>query len=142
VGAGAGVSTCPRLQPAVPAVTAANFMTLYYHCFASGLQARLVFSAVARGQTFNVSCHVPVPASTTAVAGKPRRHHRRRRKRGGATTSAPESPARVRPLSLANTAAPSPPPTQALSPPPSPEIASPPAKKTRKRRNELELLRD
>ncbi len=142
MGAGAGVSTCPRQQPAVPAVTAADFTALYDHCIASGLKARLVFSAVAGGQSFTVSCHVPVPASTTAVAGKRRRRHRRRQKRGRAATSAPDGPARVCPPSVADTAAPSPPPTQAPSPPPSPEITSPPVKKTRKRRNEIELLRD
>jgi hypothetical protein len=142
VGAGVGVPTCPRQQPAAPAVTAAGFTALYDHCLESGLKARLGFSAVDGGQSFSVSCYVPVPASTTAAAGKRRRRHHRRRKRGRAATSAPEGLARVCPPSVADAAAPSPPPTQATSSPPSPEIASPPAKKTSKRRNEIELLRD
>ncbi len=141
VGVGAGASTCPKQQPAVPAVTAADFTALFDSCLAGGLKARLVFSAVAGGQTLTLSCHLPVPASTTAVAGKRRRRrHRRRRKRGRAAISAPEDQARVSPPIRSNPTAP----TLPQAPPlfPSLEIASPPAKKIRKRRNELELLRD
>ncbi len=132
VGVGAGASTCPRQQPAVPAVTAADFTALFDSCLAGGLKARLVFSAVAGGQTLTLSCHLPVPALTTAVARKrgPCCRHRRRRKRGRAAISAPEDQAHVSPLIPSNPAAPTPPQASPLWK--SPEIAPPPAKKTGK----------
>jgi hypothetical protein len=79
---------------------------------------------------------------TDTAAG--RRRHCRRRKRGRAATAAREEPALPSPpvaaadppLPTLSTPPPAPP------PPPSPEINSPPAKKTRLRRNKVELLRD
>jgi hypothetical protein len=132
VGAREGESTCPRHQPAV---TAADFMALYDRCLASGLKACVVCSYIVGHQTLTVTCHLPVPAVTTAAAGK-----RRRLRRGRATTAGPDCRARVEPLNPAVPAIPSP--TRTPLPLSSPEIASLPAKRTRKWRNELELLRD
>ncbi len=116
-----------------------------------------MFSHVAGLQIATVSCSLLTTVINDATAGN--HHCRRRRWRGrSATTFCANSD---RPLSKA-TAAPavatpadkraSPPtpevvsqtlsiPQQLASPPPSPEAITPPAKRTRKRRNEVELLR-
>jgi hypothetical protein len=133
---------CPEPQPAV--ITAADFSALYQRCMASSLKARVIISHAAGCQVLTVSCSIPVPAVTDTAAG---RRHRRRRRRGRATTAACEEPAL--PSSLPVAAAGGDPPLPALSTPPhtsptppSPEFLTPPAKRTRRRRNEVELLRD
>jgi hypothetical protein len=115
---------------------------------ASGLKVRVIISHAAGCQVLTVSCSIPVPAVTDTAAGRRRRHRRcRRRRRGRATTAACEEPAL--PSSLPVAAAGGDPPLPALSTPPhtsptppSPELLTPPAKRTRRRRNEVELLRD
>ncbi len=87
-----------------------------------------------------MTCHLPSPAVTTAATIKSHRHHRRRRRRSRAAIAVPDCPARVVPTTLAAPTAPSP--TQTQPPLPSPDIVSQPAKRTRKRQNELKLLRD
>ncbi len=80
-----------------PAVLAAEFTALYDRCLASGLKARVVLNYTAGCQTFTVSCSFPVPAETSAAAGRRRRCHRRRRRHGRAATAAPADPARASP---------------------------------------------
>jgi hypothetical protein len=129
---------------------------LYGHCLASGLKTRMIFSHAAGTQVTTMTCSLPMP-STTAVATAARRrrrpHHGRRR--GRATRTEGASPA-LQPSSIisAQTSA-TPGPAvatpdrgKACSSPPrplatssSPDVMSPPAKKTKKQRNELELLR-
>jgi hypothetical protein len=129
--------SCPVQQPAV---IAADFLALYNRCLASGLKARLNFSHSAGHQVLTVSCNLPEPAVNLAAAGKRRRRHRRRQRRARAAIAS----ARVSTPPTATPAAPTPAaPSPAVGPCPlSPETAPPPVKRTRKRRNELELLRD
>jgi hypothetical protein len=136
-GVRAGEPSCPR-QP--PTVSAADFTELYDRCLASGLKARIIFNHAAGRQTLTVTCHLSSPAVTTAATGKSRRRHRRRRRRSRAAIAVPDCPAREAPTTLSAPTAPSP--TQTQPTPPSPDIVSPLAKRTRKQRNELELLRD
>jgi hypothetical protein len=117
-----------------PAVTVADFSALYDKCSASGLKARMVFSHAAGRQMLSIMCTFPALAEIADVAGKRRRHHRRRRRRGRAATAAPGLPDRAATSTAATTAGP--------TPYQSPDSAPPPLKKLRKRRNEVELLRD
>jgi hypothetical protein len=133
----AGELTCHRHQPAI---TAADFTAQYDRCLASGLKACVVFSYPAGRQILTIMCHQPTPAVITATARKHCRHHRRCRRCGIAATAVPDCPARVQPPIIAAPAVLSP--TQTPLPLSSPDIASPPAKRTRRRRTELELLRD
>jgi hypothetical protein len=143
---------CPGSQPAV--VSAADFSALYQRCVASGLIASMNIKHAAGCQIFTVTCNIPVPAATDNTAGRRRRRRRRRQRRGRAATAACEEPAppsspssatipAVAAVSVADlpqsTPSTSPP---ATPPPPSPETLPPPAKKPRRRRNEIELLRD
>ncbi len=90
----------------------------------------------------SVSCSFPVPAETSVVAGRRRRRHRRRQRRGKAATVAPVAPAQATPASPSITVPPIVSTPQLVTPMQSPETAPPPVKKSRKRRNEVELLRD
>jgi hypothetical protein len=144
--------------PQQPAVIAADFTALYDRCLASGFKARVVFSYAAGRQTLSVSCIYPAPAETAAAAGKRCRRHRRRRRRGRVAAATPVVPARTTPSTavIADASMPHPatpalppeialPPTHSARPTPSPESpdnAPPPVKKPRKRRNEIELLRE
>jgi hypothetical protein len=122
-----------------PAVTAADFTALYDRCSASGLKARVVFSHTAGHQTLTLSCTFPAPAEFTAAAGKRHRRHCRRQRRGRAATAAPGDPDQATSPTAAPTDGPMP--QQAILVQ-SPESPPPPLKKLRKRRNEVELLRD
>ncbi len=133
--------SCPEQQPVV---IAADFMALFDRCLASGLKARLIFSHAAGHQVLTVTCNLPAPAVNLAAAGKRRRRHRRRHRRRQRRGRAAKASARVSTPPTATPAAPTPAaPSPALGPCPLlPETAPPPAKRTRKRRNKVELLRD
>ncbi len=119
-----------------PAVIAAEFTALFDRCLAFGLKARLVFSHATGHQVLTVTCNLPAPSVDSATAGKRCRRHRCRQRRGRSANVASEAPARAKTPARATT----PPPATPAAP--SPETAPPPAKRTRKRRNEIELLRD
>jgi hypothetical protein len=140
-GACAVKSSSPAQQPAV---LAAEFTALYDRCLASGLKARVVLNYAAGRQTFTVSCSFPVPAETSAAAGRRHCRHRRHRRRGRAATAAPADPARASPSTapLPVVAMPRPATPRPTTPVQSPETTPPPVKKTRKRKNEVKLLRD
>ncbi len=129
-------SSSPAQQPAI---IAAEFTALYDRCLASSLKAHVVFNHTAGCQMLTVSCSFPVPAETSTTAGRRPRRHRRRRRRGRAATSAPAAPAwatpATAPLPVVST-------LLLTTPVQSPETAPPPVKKPRKRKNEVELLRD
>jgi hypothetical protein len=129
-------TTSPSQQPPV---LAADFTALYDRCLASGLKARVVFSHAAGQQILTVSCSFPVTAETSVATGRHRRRHRHRRRRGRAATDAPDAPARTTPSATAPPVVSTPQPVILTQ---SPGTAPPPVKKPRKRRNEVELLRD
>jgi hypothetical protein len=145
---------CPTPQPAV---STADFSALYKHCLASGLKARLVFNHAAGLQVVTVSCSLPTTTTIPTTAGKRCRRCRHRQRRGraaivGAVSDRSPSTATAAPAAETtagdNACTPTPevaPPTppslqQSTSPLPSPEIITPPAKRTRRRRNKVELL--
>jgi hypothetical protein len=160
---------CARVEgPAcpTPAVSTPDFQSLYERCLASGFKARVIFNHVAGLQTATVSCSLPscsLPSSSsnaaTAVNPSRCRCHRRRRRRGraaftsGANSAHPPSTATTVPAvaTRAGEKPCTPTPNAVLTTPrspqrlafplPSPEIVSPPAKRTRKWRTEVELLR-
>ncbi len=123
-----GEPSCPRHPPTV---SAADFTELYDLCLARGLKAHIIFNHAAGRQTLTVTCHLPLPAVTTAATGKSRRCHCLCRRRSRAAIAVLNCPARVVPTTLAAPTAPSP--TQTQPPLPSPDIIWPPAKRTRKR---------
>jgi hypothetical protein len=143
------------------AISTADFSALYEHCLASGLKTRMVFNHDAGTQVITVTCSLPMPSTTAvATAARCRRRCHLRHRRGHATrtegaspgpqpssiitaqTSATLGPAVATPdrgkaCTLSPVPSPPRPPATSLSP----DVTSLPAKKTRKRRNELELLR-
>jgi hypothetical protein len=102
----------------------------------------MVFSHAAGRQMLTVSCSFPMPAETSVAAGRRRRCHRRRRRRGRAATVAPVAQAWATPTTPSITIPPVVSTPQLVIPMQSPETAPPPVKKLRKRRNEVELLRE
>jgi hypothetical protein len=124
-----------RFKPQ-PAVSTAEFSALYERCLASGPKARVVFSHAAGMQTVTITCSLPTTSATDATVVRPRRRRRRVR----AATTAGNSTDGAPPTCTAASAVAAP--AGYASTPSSPEVTSPPAKGTRKRRNEVELLRD
>jgi hypothetical protein len=134
----------PACTGSQPSVTAADFSALYQGCMASGLKARVTISHVVGCLVFAITCTLPVPAVIDSTAGRRCRCRRRRQRRGRAATAADvELPQPSPPV--ASTGGNSSQPAPSLPPPAPPpislpEIRSPPAKRTRRRRNEVELL--
>jgi hypothetical protein len=142
---------CPTPQPEV---SSADFSALYERCLASGLMARVVFGQAAGLQVVTVTCSLPTTSTIAATAKKRcRRRHRRQRRVGAATTvgastvcspsTATAAPAGKSATTPTLEAVSSIPPSthQPVPSPSSPEVITPPPKRTRRRRNEVELLR-
>ncbi len=115
----------------------------------SGLKTSVNFSHAAEVQVLTFTCNVPDPAATDTAAGRHRRRRPSRQRRGHAATAAREEPALSLPpaavaaVATAGSTLPAlPPPPPAPPSPLSPETQPPSAKKTRRCRNELELLRE
>jgi hypothetical protein len=126
-----------------PAVTAAEFLALFHHCMASGLKARMVTSHAAGCQAITVTCNLPASTETTTTAGGRHRRRRHRRWRGRAATAARAVPAQLSsPVAAAPMGGDISSPSVTPPPPSLPKLQPPPAKRTRKRQNEVELLRD
>jgi hypothetical protein len=130
---------CPRPPPYV---SAADFSALYERWMESGLKARLTFNHAAGQQTVTITCTLPAFTPSAATARK-RRH--RRTRRGRAATAACDNQSHPQPSSPVTadpTCENALPLYTATPPPPSPpEVESPLAKRVRRRRNEVELLR-
>jgi hypothetical protein len=128
-----------------PAVSTADFTSLYERCVAGGLKACMILSYISGRQLVNLSCSLPTYSKMPIVPAEGRSRHRRWRRCGpNANTAVDKDNA------PAGGNEPPPPPPRLTSlppvpPPPTPTPAtppSPPAKRKRKRRNELELLRE
>jgi hypothetical protein len=132
-----GEPACFKPQPVV---STAEFSALYERCLASGLKARMFFSHAAGMQIVTVTCSLPTTSATDATVVRRRRRRRRHRRRVRAATTAGNSTDGAPPTCTANSAVAAPAGDDPT--PPSPEVTTPPAKRTRKRRNEVELLRD
>jgi hypothetical protein len=130
--------TCPRPPPAI---CAADVMALYDRCLANRPKARIVISHAAGVQVLTVTCSMPAPAETAAAARRRRRCHRRRRRRGCTITAVGRVPAQpTNPVAATPAGRLASPLSRAPLPSSPPEIISPPAKRTRRQRNEVELL--
>ncbi len=129
-----------------PATSPADAITLYKRYIAMGFQVRFLTKSNGGYEDITLFCRFPVSSVASNKPSQPphsrRRQHRRncprnRGKPATCTTSAQTKPlASTSPSRLLCTA--SPPPLGQTSSP----TAPPPEKKTRKRRCELELLRD
>jgi hypothetical protein len=125
-----------------PAVTTADFTSLYERCDTGGLKARITLSYISGRQIINLSCSLPAPnKAVNAPAERGCRHWRRQDPTATATVDKNSTTAGD------NVPPPPPPPLTPLPPTthpqtPTPTPPSPPAKRKRKRQNELELLQD
>ncbi len=132
--------TCPRPPPAV---CAADVTALYDRCLADRPKACIVISHAAGVQVLTVTCSMPAPAETAAAAGRRHCCHRCRRRRGRTFTAVGIVPAQpTNPVATTSAGRLASPLSRAPLPSSPPEIVSPPTKKTRRQRNEVELLWD
>jgi hypothetical protein len=133
-------ATCTQRE--APSITPADIIAIYQRCAAAGVQTRFSVKNLAGFEEVCLTCRFIDTATPCAHPAHPARRRLRQRRRHRGKPASSSTSTQTEPIIATPTSRPHRPTSPTSPPRTTSPTAPPPAKKTRKRRCELELLRD